>query len=99
MNENIGPGHGASNRNRPIFEAEFKRLGARIAQMCPLTWTAITGKRYLVPNHRQADYYGQEALDNIMAFFLSTYIAGDYGKAPDHIIRLMFIFDVTAINE
>jgi hypothetical protein len=96
----IGPGHGASpTGKRQITEIDFKHLGLRIAQACPLTWSAITGKRYLVPTHRQPDYYNQEALDNLLVFFLATYIAGDYGAKPDHIIRLMYLSAVLALKE
>ena len=38
-------------------------------------------------------------LDNLLAFFLATYISGDYGKAPDHVIRLMYMSAVLALQE
>jgi hypothetical protein len=95
----IGPGHGQAKRRSSITEIDFKHLGVRIAQACPLTWNAITGKRYLLPTHRQPDYYNQEILDNLLAFFLATYIAGDYGEKPDHIIRLMYLSAVLGIKE
>ena len=98
--EPISPGHGAHReKHERVSEVDFKKLGVRIAQACPLTWTAITGKRYILPHHRQPDYYNQEVLDNLMAFFLATYVSGDYGKAPDHVIRLMYMSSVLALKE
>jgi hypothetical protein len=95
----IGPGQGQAKRRSSVTEVDFKHLGLRIAQACPLTWSAITGKRYLVPTHRQQDYYNQEILDNLLAFFLATYVAGDYGEKPDHIIRLMYLSATLALKE
>jgi len=101
--EPLRPGHGQSRSNvkglRPVTEIDFKHLGQRVAQACPLTWAAVTGKRYIVPAHRQGDYWNQEALDNLMAFFLATYVGGDYGQKPDHVIRLMYMSAVLALKE
>jgi hypothetical protein len=102
MNEkSLGPGHGRSvdETRQRVSAFDFKKLGLRIAQACPLIWTAISGKRYIVPNHRQGDYYNQEALDHLMAFFLATYCAGDYGPKPDHVMRLMYLSSILALKE
>jgi hypothetical protein len=77
----------------------FKELAERMAHACPLTWMAITGKRYLVPTYRQSDYYNQETLDKIMAFFLATYVSGDYGPRPDHIIRTLYLSSILGLKE
>ena len=101
--ESISPGHGQARSNvrshKAITEKDFKGLAARIAQACPITWMAITGKRYILPNFRQVDYYNQESLDHIFGFFLSTYVAGDYGASPDHIIRLMYLTSILAMKD
>lgn len=103
MSEPIQPGKGQSHSNvkssKSLTEDQFKAMGIRIAKACPLTWTAITGKRYIVPNFRQPDYYNQENLDHVMAFFLATYVAGDYGERPDHVIRTMYLSALMALRE
>jgi len=107
MENPIGPGKGGSTSNVKsnwnlggrISEREFKALGARLAKHCPQFWLAVSGKRYIIPNYRQQDYYSQEILDHLLAFFLATYVSGDYGKMPDHIIRLMYIQAVMAIQQ
>lgn len=99
-------GHGAADMaihgkpgQAPPTVYPFKQLAARMARSCPLTWAAITGKRYLLPTYRQGDYYNQEQLDQTMAFFLGTYISGDYGPKPDHIIRITYMSAVLALKE
>lgn len=86
-------------KRHPVTMIEFKHLAKSIARECPETWQAISRKRYLLPNYRQADYFSQELLDTIMGIFLITYTSGDYGPKPDAVIRAMYRCTTMALLE
>lgn len=83
----------------PVTLKEFQGVTKTMARECPLTWKAISSKRYLLPHYRQADYFSQELLDTIMGIFLITYYNGDYGRQPDQVIRAMYRVAVMSLLE
>jgi hypothetical protein len=70
-----------------------------MARACPVFWKAVTGRRYLLPNYRQGDYFSQEYLDQMFVFFLYAYLGGDFGDKPDPVIRAAYLNQVMALHE
>lgn len=46
---------------------------------CPLSYDRICGRKFYVPNYRQADYYNQDLINELWIDYLLAYGAGLYG--------------------
>jgi hypothetical protein len=46
---------------------------------CPLSFDRICGRKFHVPNYRQADYYNQDLINELWIDYLLAYGAGLYG--------------------
>jgi hypothetical protein len=52
------------------------------ARHCPKTWKVISGRRYLLPDYRQADYPNQVELINEYVQRLADFCSGSYDPKP-----------------
>lgn len=79
--------------------SDLKAALAQMTKACPKCWKAVSARRYLVPHYRSADYFNQEYLDQMFAFFFWAYLGGDFGAKPDPVIRTVYMNQVMAMQE
>jgi hypothetical protein len=56
--------------------SKFDRETESFARHCPKTWEVISGRRYILPLYRQADYANQVQLINEYTQYLADYCSG-----------------------
>jgi hypothetical protein len=58
--------------------SKFDKETEAFARACPRTWEVISGRRYLLPNYRQADYANQVELIGQYVQYLADFCSGQY---------------------
>ena len=77
----------------------MRKITEPIQRNCPKFWQAVTRKRYILPQYRQAHYFNQEYLDNLFAFFFRAYLGAEFGAQPDPVIRNVYMAQTMAMEE
>jgi hypothetical protein len=70
--------------------SKFDKETEAFARACPKTWAIISGRRYLIPNYRQADYANQVQLINEYVQHLADFCSGvlEHKEQKDNIATL-----------
>lgn len=85
--------------NNIVGIKNLKETLTQMTEACPRFWKDVSGRRYILPNYRSADYFSQEYLDQMFAYFLWHYLGGDFGPKPDPVIRAVYMNQVMAMQE
>jgi hypothetical protein len=77
-----------------MCKESFKKIQKRI----PALWRAIMNKRYILPPHRQGDYFSQEACDYLMLDFITEYTQNVSGRGRDEVLNTQWISLIRAFE-
>jgi len=70
------------------------KLDPNFQQLCPQLWQAIFGRRYVLPNYRQADYESQEKLNSSFLAELATSVFGPFNdKDETRVLQLINFYE------
>jgi hypothetical protein len=79
---------------------EMKRILDPYQTRIPKTWNAMMGRKYILPNYRQDQYFSQELIRWMSLEFLLAFCQGHYGFdiQRDEVLNTKFITTCMAIN-